>query len=93
MNKLHAALLATCLLGAAGARAADEMTQDGTMKKDGMTTMKQDGMSKDGTMKKDAMGKDRMTKKDSMAKKHDMGMKKDDPAMHNEGPMREEMKR
>ena len=86
MNKLHAALLATCLLGAAGAHAADEM------KKDDMT-MKQDGMSKDGTMKKDAMGKDRMTKKDSMAKKHDMGMKKDDPAMHNEGPMREEMKR
>ena len=73
MNKLHAALLATCLLGAAGARAADEM-------------------------KKDAMGKDRTAKKDSMAKggmakKHGMGMKNDDPAMHNEGPTREEMKK
>ena len=96
MNKLHAALLATCLLGAAGARAADEMKKD-TMGKDD-TTMKQDAMSKDGMMKKDAMGKDRMMKKDSMAKggmakKHGTGMKNDEPAMHNEGPTREEMKR
>lgn len=75
MNKLHAPLLAACLLAVTGAHAADPKQE--------ATAMQDPKARDDMAMKKDAMGKDDMkTKKDAMGMKRDSmakkpGMKKD----------------